>query len=74
MQGHVLEDVQKILRLITVERRRELSPRPCPCLKEKVRTLIRTDSNATSTKYGHIIGGMTVCLVRDLESQVIAAS
>ncbi|KAK4028452.1 hypothetical protein OUZ56_017738 [Daphnia magna] len=50
------------------------SPRPCPCLKEKVRTLIRTDSNATSTKYGHIIGGMTVCLVRDLESQVIAAS
>ncbi|KAK4013725.1 hypothetical protein OUZ56_026277 [Daphnia magna] len=38
-----------------------------------VRTLIRWDANQTSTKYGHSIGRMTMCLVRSLESQVIGA-
>ncbi|KAK4013859.1 hypothetical protein OUZ56_026413 [Daphnia magna] len=38
-----------------------------------VRTLIRLDANKTSTKYSHSIGGMTVCWVRSLESQVVGA-
>ncbi|KAK4013800.1 hypothetical protein OUZ56_026353 [Daphnia magna] len=64
--------------MFTVERRRELPPRPCPCSflarrprRNIVRTVVRWGENQTSPKYSHSIGGATVCLARGLESKVV---
>jgi hypothetical protein len=40
--------------------------------KTKSGRCIRQEANTTSTQYGQFNGGMTMCLVRGLESQVIA--